>query len=193
MSDIVTRAILKDEMSSKLSKIKNEFEKTSKGINKTDKKTKELGGSMGVLGGQAKALKGAFALIGGTVAGVFVKSLVSASSEMETLETKFKVLLGDTESAKARMQELSKFASTTPFQLNEIANASRVLQTLGGTALATGDSLRMVGDASAISGERFENLAMHVGRAYNSLNANRPIGESLMRLQEFYRLWVALL
>ncbi len=184
MSDIVTRAILKDEMSAQLNKIKAEFEKTSKGIGKTNKKTKELGGSMGVLGGQAKALKGAFALIGGTVAGVFVKSLVSAASEMETLETKFKVLLGDTESAKARMQELSKFASTTPFQLNEIANASRVLQTLGGTALATGDSLRMVGDASAISGESFENLAMHVGRAYNSLNANRPIGESLMRLQE---------
>jgi len=184
MSDIVTRAILKDEMSSQLSKIKNEFEKTSKGINKTDKKTKELGGSMGVLGGQAKALKGAFALIGGTVAGVFVKSLVSASSEMETLETKFKVLLGDTESAKARMQELSKFASTTPFQLNEIANASRVLQTLGGTALATGDSLRMVGDASAISGESFESLAIHIGRAYSGLQSNRPIGESLARLQE---------
>ena len=103
---------------------------------------------------------------------------------METLETKFKVLLGDTESAKARMQELSKFASTTPFQLNEIANASRVLQTLGGTALATGDSLRMVGDASAISGESFENLAIHIGRAYSGLKANRPIGESLARLQE---------
>lgn len=184
MSDIVTRAILKDEMSAQLEKIKSEFKKTSQGIDKTNKKTKKLGDSMGLLGGQAKVLKGAFALMSGTVAGVFVKSLISASSEMETLETKFKVLLGDTESAKARMQELSKFASTTPFQLNEIANASRVLQTLGGTALATGDSLRMVGDASAISGESFENLAIHIGRAYSGLKANRPIGESLARLQE---------
>jgi hypothetical protein len=103
---------------------------------------------------------------------------------METLETKFQVLLGDVDSAKARMQELSKFASTTPFQLTEIANASRVLQTLGGTTLATGESLRLVGDAAAISGESFESLAVHVGRAYSGLQANRPIGESLARLQE---------
>ena len=84
----------------------------------------------------------------------------------------------------ARMQELSKFAQTTPFQLSEVANASRVLQTLGGSALATGDSLRMVGDASAVSGESFENLAIHVGRAYSGLKSNRPIGESMSRLQE---------
>jgi len=184
MSDIVTRAILKDEMSAQLSKIKNEFEKTSKGASKLNKDSEGLSKGFKGLFNSSSMLKAGLGALAVAGLGSFAKSLVSAASEMETLETKFKVLLGDTESAKARMQELSKFASTTPFQLNQIANASRILQTLGGTALATGDSLRMVGDASAISGESFENLAMHVGRAYNSLNANRPIGESLMRLQE---------
>jgi len=184
MSDIVTRAILKDEMSAQLNKIKNEFNKTGKQAEKLNKEAQGLSKGFSGLASSSSMLKVGLGALSVAGLGAFAKSLVNASSEMETLETKFKVLLGDTESAKARMQELSKFASTTPFQLNEIANASRVLQTLGGTALATGDSLRMVGDASAISGESFENLAIHIGRAYSGLKANRPIGESLARLQE---------
>ena len=184
MSDIVTRAILKDEMSAQLNKIKNEFNKTGKQAEKLNKDAQGLSKGFSGLASSSSMLKVGLGALSVAGLGAFAKSLVSAASEMETLETKFKVLLGNTESAKARMQELSKFASTTPFQLNEIANASRVLQTLGGTALATGDSLRMVGDASAISGESFENLAIHIGRAYSGLKANRPIGESLARLQE---------
>lgn len=184
MSDIITRAILKDEMSSQLAKIKNEFSQVSAQAKKTSKGTDKASKSFGGMTGKATLMKTALTGLAVGGIGIFAKAIVGAAAEMETLETKFKVLLGDTDSAKARMQELSKFASTTPFQLTEIANASRVLQTLGGTTLATGQSLRLVGDAAAISGESFENLAVHVGRAYSGLQANRPIGESLARLQE---------
>jgi phage-related protein len=146
--------------------------------------TGKVSKSMGDVTGKARLMKAALTGLAVGGVGIFAKSLIGAAAEMETLETKFQVLLGDVDSAKARMQELSKFASSTPFQLTEIANASRVLQTLGGTTLATGESLRLVGDAAAISGESFENLAVHVGRAYSGLQANRPIGESLARLQE---------
>ena len=184
MSDIITRAILKDEMSSQLAKIKNEFSQVNAQAKKTSKGTDKASKSFGGMTGKATLMKTALTGLAVGGIGIFAKAIVGAAAEMETLETKFKVLLGDTDSAKARMQELSKFASTTPFQLTEIANASRVLQTLGGTTLATGQSLRLVGDAAAISGESFENLAVHVGRAYSGLQANRPIGESLARLQE---------
>ena len=184
MSDIITRAILKDEMSSQLAKIKNEFSQVNAQAKKTSKGTDKASKSFGGMTSKATLMKTALTGLAVGGIGIFAKAIVGAAAEMETLETKFKVLLGDTDSAKARMQELSKFASTTPFQLTEIANASRVLQTLGGTTLATGQSLRLVGDAAAISGESFENLAVHVGRAYSGLQANRPIGESLARLQE---------
>ena len=184
MSDIITRAILKDEMSAQLAKIKNEFSQVNAQAKKTSKGTDKASKSFGGMTGKATLMKTALTGLAVGGIGIFAKAIVGAAAEMETLETKFKVLLGDTDSAKARMQELSKFASTTPFQLTEIANASRVLQTLGGTTLATGQSLRLVGDAAAISGESFENLAVHVGRAYSGLQANRPIGESLARLQE---------
>jgi hypothetical protein len=181
MSDIVTRAILQDEMSSQLSKIKKAFEKTSKRVDETDKKTQKLESSMVSLRGIAKGLTGALAGIG---LGALAKSFIGAVTEAENLEAQFKSILGGADNAKKRIKELSDFASKTPFQLVQVAQASKVLQTLGGTALATGDSLRMVGDASAVSGESFENLAIHVGRAYSGLKANRPIGESMARLQE---------
>ncbi len=109
---------------------------------------------------------------------------IRAATAQEDLTLKFKPLLGSIENARARMAELNKFASTTPFQLPDVANASRVLQALTEGALATGEGLRLVGDAAASSGENFQNLAVHVGRAYSGLQANRPIGESMARLQE---------
>ena len=181
MADITARAILIDKMTPALKKIDNSFKKTGQKIKGGTEDAKE---GFSNLGSAIFSVKGAFVGLSAGGVGLFAKALLSASAEMETLETKFKVLLGNTENAKARMQELSKFAQTTPFQLSEVANASRVLQTLGGSALATGDSLRMVGDASAVSGESFENLAIHVGRAYSGLKSNRPIGESMSRLQE---------
>lgn len=114
----------------------------------------------------------------------FVKSMIFASKEMEKFEVQFKVLLKSQDLAQKRMEELSKFAAFTPFQLDEVAKASKILQTLTKGALATGDSLRMVGDAAAISGEQFSLVAMHVGRLYSGLRANRPVGESMMRMME---------
>ena len=181
MSDITARAILIDKMTAPLKKIGDTAGKVGKEV---QGKFSEANAQVKGLGSSMISLKGAFVGLAVTGVGVFAKSILSAGSEMEKLETQFKVLLGDMDSAKARMQELSKFAQTTPFQLTEVAGASRILQTLGGNLLATGEGLRMVGDASAISGESFENLAVHIGRAYSGLQANRPIGESMARLQE---------
>jgi phage tail tape-measure protein len=181
MADITARAVLVDKMTPKMKKISGESSKMAKNVNKS---SKSMASSIKSLDGKSMALKTTFTALAGAGVVLFARSILKAGSEMEKLETQFKVLLKDTDSAKARMQELSKFAQTTPFQLTQVANASRVLQTLGGNLLSTGDGLRMVGDAAAISGESFENLATHVGRAYSGLQSNRPIGESLARLQE---------
>ena len=181
MADITARAILIDKMTPTLKKIDASYKKTSKSIQDG---TIKGANSLGNMKSSLISMKGAFVGLAVVGVGAFAKSVVNASAEMESLETKFKVLLGDVESAKARMQELSKFAQTTPFQLTEVANASRILQSLGGSAFATGESLRLVGDASAVAGESFENLATHIGRAYSGLQSNRAIGESLARLTE---------
>ena len=120
-------------------------------------------------------------------AGVFLKlgkDAIMARAGLEDLELQFKPLLGSAEDAQKRIKELSQFASRTPFQLPEIAKASKVLETLTGGLLSTGKGLEMVGDSASVAGVSFDELAVHIGRAYSNLQANRGAGESLARLQE---------
>lgn len=108
----------------------------------------------------------------------------SMASSMENIEQQFTPLLGGAEQAKQRLDELSKFAANTPFQLTQVAKASKTLETLTKGTLSTGEGLVMVGDAAAVAGVGFDELAVHVGRAYSNLNSNRAAGESISRMQE---------
>lgn len=185
---ITVKAQLIDNMTAEMKKIQQNMDKGFTSIQSDGKKTAK---SMKGVGNSLLSLKNV--AIGLTTVLIYKlgrglvslgKSAVGASSEFETLETQFITLLGSTEAAKARMMELAQFAATTPFQLPGIANASRVLETLTKGALATGSGLRMVGDVAASTGTDFQELSVHVGRLYDGLKANRPVGESMMRMQE---------
>lgn len=119
----------------------------------------------------------------GAALAVTMKS-VSSAADMETLETAFAPLLGGADKAQVRIKELAKFAADTPFELPEVAKASRVLEVLTRGTLATGNGLRMVGDVAATTGQPFEELALWIGRLYDGLQSGRPVGEALARLQE---------
>lgn len=129
---------------------------------------------LGILGAQAgiQALSGA------------VTGLFSGNIQFEQFETQFKVLLGSADAAKARISELSDFARTTPFELPEVVKASATLETLTQGALATGEGLRMVGDVAAGTGVPMDELAVTMGRLYDSVQSGRSVGEELARLQE---------
>ncbi len=143
----------------------------------------------------AKVL-GPLSLISGALLGVIgtVKLLIGSTEmlgkgmnklrSMETIKTQFQPLLGGAAAAQERLEELYTFAATTPFQMEEIAEASKTLQVLTKGALATGDGLRMVGDAAAVAGQSMQSVAFHVGRLYDGLQSGSPIGEASMRLQE---------
>ncbi len=131
----------------------------------------KTGGLLGGLGALAGAV------------GFTIKSIGKAA-EMESLEAAFAPLLGSAEAARARIAELSRFAAATPFEMPEIARASRMLEVLTRGALSSGDALRMVGDVAAGAQAPFEEIAMWVGRLYDGLQSGRPVGEAMMRLQE---------
>lgn len=137
--------------------------------------------SFGSMTKSALSFKGALA---GIATGFVIKGLFEIGSELEVLNTQFETVLGTTEKAKKRLEELSNFAATTPFQLKNIGKASLVLENLTEGALSTGEGLRMVGDAAAIAGVPIQDLAVHVGRAFSALKANRPAGEAIARMQE---------
>lgn len=112
------------------------------------------------------------------------RAAIQTNAQFETYIVQFQTLLGSTEAAQERMQELAEFGLKTPFELPEIIQASRQLEVFGGAALATGDNLRMVGDIAAGVGRPFQEVAFWVGRMYDALQSGRPFGESAMRLQE---------
>lgn len=104
--------------------------------------------------------------------------------DIEMRTTQFEPLLKGAQLAKERLADLVKFAATTPFQLPEIADASRMLEVMGRGALSSVDTLKMVGDAAAAAGRGLEEVAFWVGRFYDGLQAGRPVGEAATRLQE---------
>jgi hypothetical protein len=116
--------------------------------------------------------------------GAFIISSSKAASNVESLAMQFETLLGSTGAAKDRMEEIVKFAASTPFEIAELAATSKLLQTMGGTLLATGEGLRMVGDAASISGQPLQEVGLHIGRLFNAITSGTSAGESVARLQE---------
>lgn len=149
----------------------------------------DVNAGLKAIGAAASSLKGALAGIAAAVGGVMglnaaIQQSVRFNAQLEQQAVAFKTLLGNAEAASRRMGELARFAAQTPFELPEIVQASKVLQSLTNGALASGDGLRLVGDAAAATGRPLEEVAMWVGRLYAGLQSGTPVGEATVRLLE---------
>ena len=139
-------------------------------------------GPLSLITGGLMAMNGAMKLfLGRTEA---VAKGVEKIRQLELIQTQFQPLLGGAEAAKKRLEELFTFASSTPFQLAEIAEASRTLEVLTKGAFSSQAALRLVGDAAAVSGQSMQTVAFWIGRTYDALKSGAPIGEATARLQE---------
>lgn len=99
-----------------------------------------LAGKMGLVGGVAGGLVGAFSAL---------KSAVRGAADFESTSVAFETLIGDAQQAKQTLGELKKLGAETPFEFPELANAGRMLIAFGESASTVTDTLRMVGDVSA--------------------------------------------
>lgn len=156
-----------------------------KGLGSAAGLVKGAAASIGKVSGVIGKIAAPVAAIGG-LAGLAagMTKAISKAAEMETLETAFIPLLGSADAAQARIAELAQFAASTPFELPQIAAASKTLETLTRGALSTGDGLTMVGDVASATGQPFDMIATTIGRLYDGLDSGRPVGEALARLQE---------
>jgi hypothetical protein len=161
-------------------KIRGDASHFDKTIGSVNKGMSRLGIGIAAVGAAATAAAGVAALKFLD----FAKSASQAASGVESLKMQFEVLLGSADAAGKRIEEITKFAASTPFEVDELARTSKLLQTLGGTLLATGEGLRMVGDATAIAGQPIEEMGLHIGRLFNALTSGTSAGEAVARLQE---------
>ena len=80
--------------------------------------------------------------------GDLAKAGVSYNSQMEDYTTNFRVMLGSTEAAALKVEELKTMAAKTPFGMEDLASATQTLLSFGIEADKTTDILSMLGDIS---------------------------------------------
>lgn len=103
------------------------------------------------------------------------------SANIESLSTSFRVLIGDAEKSKKVFKELIEFTSTTPFQLDNVANAGKQLLSFGVASEDLVPTLRMLGELSAATGKPLEGYSLIYGKV---LAKNRIQGEEMLQLAE---------
>lgn len=98
-----------------------------------------------------------------TAGGNFLQNLVQIRGEFQQLEVAFTTMLGSKEKADKLMAEVTQFAATTPFELKDVAAATKQLLAFGISAGDIKETLRQLGDVSAGIGAPLGDIAYLFG------------------------------
>ena len=111
--------------------------------------------------------------------GAGVVAGIKYNSEMETLGTNLKVLLGNEDKAQSMLKTLKQMASTTPFETTDLVGATQTLLSFGVEADNVNNILNMLGDVSMGNKEKLSSLALVFGQ----ISANGKLtGQDLLQL-----------
>ena len=158
----------------------------------------------------AKSTTSAFKLLGGAMAalgvGALVSNFASVVTESERLKGSLKTMTGSTEDAAFAFAELEKFASQTPFTLDQSVEgfiklkalgldpSERALRSYGNTSAAMGkDMMQMieaVADASTGEFERLKEFGIKASKEGDRVSLTfqgmtTTIGNSSAEIQEY--------
>lgn len=99
------------------------------------------------------SVKGSIAELAGAAAlGSFVNKVIQVRGEVQQLEVAFETMLGSKAKAEALMADVINLAAKTPFGLQDVSNATKMLLAYGSTAESVADEIKMLGNiASGLS------------------------------------------
>ncbi len=138
----------------------------------------------GVVGGLVtSASTAAIGMLREAASGVasFVAESVQLAAQNEQTAISFEVLTGSAETAKSLMEEIRKFAETTPYGSSEIASAGKQLLAFGIEAKEVVPTLRRLGDIASGLNIPLEDMAQLFGKIRTE---NKLTGESLMQFNQ---------
>lgn len=146
-----------------------------KGIKEAQSKGKSFADSMAYdLSGMAQKIKTGLKVTATAGAG-FIAALgkigLDYNAQMETYTTNFEVMLGDTETAAQKVQDISDMASKTPFELTDLASATQTLLAFNVASDDTNTVLQQLGDISLGNTQKLDSLT----RAYGKMNASQKV------------------
>lgn len=127
-------------------------------------------------------------LAGFTVKG-FAEKVALVRGEFQQLEVAFETMLGSADKARAMMDDMTRLAATTPFDLQGVANGAKQLLAYGMEADKITDTLRRLGDVAAGLGIQLGDLTylygttMAQGRMYTQ-DLNQFTGRGIPMIRE---------
>ena len=152
---------------------RGEVEQSAKDTGRATEENKKFSSSFNAVSSTAKALGGVLVALGvGKLAGEFI----SVNREAQKLKASLATVTGSVEAGNAAWREMEKFATTTPFALEQSVNAfvkmkalgldptTSALTSFGNTAAAMGKDLNQmieaVADASTSEFERLKEFGI---------------------------------
>lgn len=136
-----------------------------KGFNSGVKKLGSI--AKGGVGLVTKAVAASTAALGAGIA-----MGVKYNAEMENFFTDFKVMLGSAEEATKFVNDLKEMAAKTPFEMTDLANASKILLAFGSDAQSAQEQIKMLGDISLGNAEKMKTLSTAFGRIQSNGRAS---------------------
>lgn len=122
------------------------------------------------------------AILGSALLGIqAIKLVVVSTAKLEQDAIAIKTFVGSMEDAQKLLMEIREFAASTPFQLDNLVDATKVLLAFGWTAETVGAQLLMMGNISAASGVPIQDLAKIFGKIKS---VGKLTGETLNQLVE---------
>lgn len=104
---------------------------------------------------------------------------VKAAADMETAQLSFETLLGSGEKAKVLLGQLKDFASTTPFEFQDLAQGTKTLLSFGIAAEEVLPITKQLGDIALGDSEKYKSLALVFGQISST---GRLMGQDLLQL-----------
>lgn len=159
---------------------------TAKGINSAAARVRSLSSSVGSsaksIGANMTNIKSAIDLaVAATMKLVNVfASAIKEAFKFEKALTDFKVLLGGSiEDAKTHIEDLRKFAASTPLTFGDLSQASKLLLSFGADVEKVMPSLKMLGDISLGDAQKFQGLALVFAQVQS---AGKLMGQDLLQM-----------
>ncbi len=139
-----------------------------------------LGGFLAGLGNLGNIVTG-FANLGSALNAAIapLREPLKLAADLESVTAEFEVMLGSGEAAGQMLENIQKFAASTPFEIAGLANNAKLLLSFGQSADSILPTLKMIGDVAGSSSERFGSLAL----AFAQISAGGKLtGQDLLQM-----------
>lgn len=150
---------------------KNEMDSLSQKAKNTGDSVESLSDKLkNGLSTAAKVATGILATVASGVAALG-KIGLEYNAQIESYTTDFEVMMGDAEAAARKVEELKEMGAKTPFELSDLASATKTLLAFNVSADDSTGVLRQLGDISLGNVQKLDSLT----RAYGKMNASQKV------------------